>query len=208
MFSKMIAVVCFMPCLSSVMASDFSGPYFRGTVGLASGQTELRQYNPDTQVMAHSGLGKIAMGYTWQIDTLHLGVNAFSVLGNLRTGSIQGEDFLGLWRDDFKLTKIHGLAIEPGMRFNTTLVYLSAALVHAKGSNTYSYDGGDDKGEAIARHRGIGLGIGFRHPLTSKLELTGEVQHLRFKRQQYYSDVTESYQPAATLAGMGLAYKF
>lgn len=208
MLSKVLPIACSLACLATAQASDFTGPYLRGTLDLVAAQTTLRQYNPDTTVSAHAVSPRVALGYTWQTGPLHLGLNGFTQLGSVRTGSIEGEDFLGLWRDDFRLSQIRGLALEPGVRLNNTLVYVSLALVQARGRNTYSYDGGSETGSALARHRGQGLGLGFRQMLTPQLEVTGELQHLRFKRRLYYTDVPETYQPSATLAGLGLAYRF
>ena len=208
MLFKVLPIVCGLACLATAQAADFTGPYVRGTLDLVAAQTRLRQYNPDTTVSAHAASPRLALGYTWQTGGLYLGFNGFAQLGSVRAGAIEGEDFLGRWRDDFRLSQIRGLALEPGFRVNNTLVTASLAWVQARGRNSYSYDGGSDTGAAQARHSGTGLGVGFRHALTPQLELTGELQHLRFKRRLYYTDVPETYQPSATLAGLGLAYRF
>lgn len=208
MLSKVLPVACGLAALATAHASDFTGPHVRGTLDLVAAQTRLRQYNPDTTVSAHAAGARIALGYTWKTGPLHLGLNGFAQLGSVRAGALEGEDFLGRWRDDFRLSQVRGLAIEPGVRVNTALVYVSLALVQARGRNTYSYDGGSETGAAVSRHRGNGLGVGFRQAVTPQLELMGEVQLLRFQRRLYYTGVPETYQPLATLAGLGLVYRF
>lgn len=195
--------------VSTAKAATFDGPYIQGTLGVAKGETRLRDFNPDTTVSDQSGKGTIALGYSRSFGAINVSGSVFTMTGRVSSGSISGEDFSGPWRDDFNLRRIWGLSIEPGIYLAPqTLAYTKVSYVRARGSNNYDYDRGSDAGSASHNHSGIGLGFGLRQAFGSRTDLVFEVQQTQFSSAEYWDDTRESYRPSVLTIGLGVAVRF
>ncbi len=189
--------------------SAFDGLYGQAILGVATGETQLRQFNPDTTISDQSFAGLLSVGYSKNLGPLNLAASIFATPRSISMGGIAGTDFSGPWQDDFRVRRLWGISVEPGLYLAPkTLAYGKVGLVWAKGSNFYDYDGSKNKGVESRSHHGVSLGLGLRHAMTSKVDLVFEIQQSKLSRERYWKDVPETYRPSLLTTGVGVAFRF
>ena len=189
-------------------ASGFDGPYGVGLLSMGRAETRLQGFNPDTTVSSGAFNGTLGLGYSKNLGAINLAGELSAGLGNQRAGALSGEDFSGKWHDQFKIKRLMGISLQPGLYLNAdTLAYAKFSVNRATGENTYDY-GVTDRGSVTKSHQGLGVGVGLRHRINDQIDAVAEVQQIRLSSERYWQDTQETYRPSFFTFSVGLAVRF
>jgi hypothetical protein len=198
------------------VAGTFDGPSIQAGIGINAAQTTLKDYSPDGKVSDAKVVGNLSLNYSKSYGAFNMAGGVFTMLGSQKSGSLRSfaEDTGGVWSDDFKLSNVWGISIEPGYNLNDSVqAYTKFSIVRATGKNTFDYTRDTtpdplDAGSASVKHNGTGFGVGVKFKITKELYGTVEVEKINFNTKSYYADVPETYKPSLVKAGVSIGYKF
>ena len=196
------------------VAGTFDGPSIQAGIGINAAQTTLKDYSPDGKVSDAKVVGNLSLNYSKSYGAFNMAGGVFTMLGSQKSGSLRSfaEDTGGVWSDDFKLSNVWGISIEPGYNLNDSVqAYAKLSIVRASGKNTYDYTlaiPNEDAGSASVKHNGTGFGVGVKFKITKELYGTVEVEKINFNTKSYYATVPETYKPSLVKAGVSIGYKF
>ncbi len=101
---------------------------------------------------------------------------------------------------ELKVKDMYSVYVEPGYAVsNNALLYAKLSMLSAKGEERLNSFSGSET------FSGTGFGAGFRHLLNKNLFVQVEFQQMNFDSKTVG---TASYKPSATMAAIGLGYKF
>ena len=199
---------------AAAAAGTFDGPSIQAGLSINSAQTTLENYSPDGKVSDNKVLGNLSLNYSQSYGAFNLAGGVFTILGNQKSGSLNSfaENTGNTWSDNFKLSNVWGISVEPGYNVNdSVLAYAKFSIARATGHNSYDYTGdliGGDAGSASRKHSGTGFGVGVKFKITHQLYGTVEMEQINFNSKSYYADVPETYKPSLIKAGVSIGYKF
>lgn len=197
-------------------AGTFDGPSVQAGIGFNAAQTTLKDYSPDGKVSDTKAVGNLSLNYSKSYGAFNMAGGVFTMLGSQKSGSLRSfsVDTGGIWSDEFKLSNVWGISIEPGYNLNDSVqAYAKFSIVRATGKNTFDYTldstpVAGDAGSASMKHNGTGFGVGVKFKITNELYGTVEIEKINFNTKSYYTDVTETYKPSLVKAGVSIGYKF
>lgn len=195
-------------------AGTFDGPSIQAGIGFNAAQTTLKDYSPDGKVSDTKAVGNLSLNYSKSYGAFNMAGGVFTMLGSQKSGSLRSFDVEtgGVWSDEFKLSNVWGISIEPGYNLNDSVqTYAKFSIVRATGKNTYDYTLAipqEDAGSASMKHNGTGFGVGVKFKISNELYGTVEIEKINFNTKAYYVGDTETYKPSLVKAGVSIGYKF